>query len=80
MRTSYLTVILALGLGGAACTRHDQHRADSTAQQAGRDAYRAGQAIKKGAKEAAKELRDAGKDFRQGYSEARREDPKRPKR
>ena len=80
MRTPYLTAILALGIGLAGCTRQDDRRADSAAHQAGRDAYQAGQAIKKGAKDAAHELRQAGKNFKDGYSEARREDPKRPEK
>jgi hypothetical protein len=79
MRTSYLTAILALGLGLAGCTKQDDRRADSAAHQAGREAYQAGQAIKKGAKEAAHEIREAGKDFRQGYGEAKHEDPKHKK-
>jgi hypothetical protein len=80
MRTPYLTAILALGIGLAGCTRQDDRRADSAAHQAGRDAYQAGQAIKKGAKEAAHELREAGKNFKDGYSEAKHDDPKRPEK
>ena len=71
MRRSIPFLALALGLSG--CAR----REEPTARQAGREAYEAGQTIKKGAKEAAREIRDAGKEFREGWKEARREDPKR---
>ncbi|HEX6971703.1 MAG TPA: hypothetical protein VF234_05755 [Limnochordia bacterium] len=74
MRRSVILPALALAIGLCGCSRREQ----PTARQAGREAYQAGQAIKKGAKEAAKEIRDAGKEFRQGWKEARREDPKRP--
>jgi len=77
MRTSYLATALALGLGLAACARHDPpRREEPAARQVGREAYRAGEEIKHGAKKAARELRDAGKEFREGWSEARHEDPK----
>jgi hypothetical protein len=73
MRRSVLFPALALVIGLNGCAR----REEPTARQAGREAYQAGQAIKKGAKEAAREIRDAGKEFREGWKEGRREDPKR---
>ena len=73
MRRSILFMALALGIGLGGCAR----REEPTAREAGREAYQAGQAIKKGAKEAAREVREAGKEFREGWNEARREDPKR---
>jgi hypothetical protein len=60
MRRSYLTAALALGIGLSGCARRDE----PTAREAGREAYEAGQAIKKGAKKAAGEIREAGKEFR----------------
>ncbi len=72
MRRSVLFPAVALAIGLTGCARHEE----PTARQAGREAYQAGQAIKKGAKEAAREIRDAGKEFREGWKEARREDPK----
>ena len=63
----------------SACTRTEQRRDDNSARQAGREAYRASQDVKHGAEKAAKELRNAGKEFREGWSEARREDPPRRK-
>lgn len=78
MRTSYFISVLAIALGLSGCARHDtDRRGEPAARQAGREAYQAGQTIKREAKEAAKELRKAGKNFRDGWSEARREDPKR---
>ena len=73
MRKSYVVAALAIGIGLTGCAR----REEPTAREAGREAYEAGQAIKKGAKEAAREIREAGKEFREGWNEARREDPKR---
>jgi hypothetical protein len=73
MRRSVLFPALAFAFILGGCARHEE----PTARQAGREAYQAGQAIKKGAKQAAREVRDAGKEFRDGWKEARREDPKR---
>jgi hypothetical protein len=71
MRTTYITLALALALGMTACGRRDE----PAARQAGREAYRTSQEIKKGAREAAKELRKAGKEMRKGWNEAKHEDP-----
>jgi hypothetical protein len=76
MRTSYLTAAVALAIGLSGCARRDE----PTAREAGREAYEAGQAIKKGAKKAAGEIREAGKEFREGWNEAKREDPKAPRK
>jgi hypothetical protein len=78
MRSSYLLTTLALAVSLAGCARRDQpRRNESSAHEAGREAYQAGQEIKRDAKQAGKEVRKAGKDFRDGWDEARREQPKR---
>ena len=74
VRNPYLILILIAGLGVAGCARNDERRDDSAARQAGRDAYHAGQEVKKGAKEAADDARKAGKEFKEGWDEARRND------
>lgn len=71
MRRPYLFAVLAIAIGLGGCAR----REEPTARDAGREAYEAGQAIKKGAKKAAREIKEAGKDFREGWNEARRKDP-----
>jgi predicted small secreted protein len=76
MRRTYLLTVLAVAIGVSGCAR----REEPTARDAGREAYQAGQAIKKGAKEAAREIKEAGKEFRQGWNEARRKDPDKPKK
>ena len=76
MRTSCLLTLLAIALGLSGCAR----REEPTAREVGREAYQAGQAIKKGAKEAAREIKEAGKEFREGWNEARRKDPDKPKK
>jgi hypothetical protein len=68
--------MLAVAIGVSGCAR----REEPTARDAGREAYQAGQAIKKGAKEAAREIKEAGKEFREGWNEARRKDPDKPKK
>jgi hypothetical protein len=75
MRTLCLVVLVVTGLGLASCAREDHN--SPAARRAGRDAYKASQQIKKGAKEAAHELRDAGKEFKEGWSDAKQQDPKR---
>lgn len=76
MRRSYLLTMLAVAIGLSGCAG----REEPTARDAGREAYQAGQAIKKGAKEAAREIKEAGKEFREGWNEARRKDPDKPKK
>jgi hypothetical protein len=71
MRRPYLFTVLAIAIGLSGCARRDE----PTARDAGREAYEAGQAIKKGAKKAAREIKEAGKEFREGWDEARRKDP-----
>jgi predicted small secreted protein len=72
MRTSCLLTILAIAISLSGCAR----REEPTAREAGREAYQAGQAIKKGAKEAAREIKDVGKEFSEGWKEAQRKDAK----
>jgi hypothetical protein len=74
MRRSYLLATLALAVGLTGCAR----REEPSAREAGREAYQAGEKIKKGAKEAAREIREAGREFKEGWNEAKRKDPKRP--
>lgn len=81
MRLKHLGAVL-LGLGLISCSRDNRaHRRDEpAARQVGREAYNASQEIKRGAKEAAQEVRKAGKEFREGWGEARREAPAKPKK
>jgi hypothetical protein len=76
MRRPYLLTVLAVAIGLSGCARHEE----PSARDAGREAYEAGQAIKKGAKKAAREIKEAGKDFREGWNEARRKDPDAPRK
>ena len=74
MRTFCIPVLLA-GLSLVSCTRRDTvRREEPSAREAGREAYRATQDLKRGAKKAAQELRDAGKEMKQGWNEAKRAD------
>ncbi len=80
MRTLFVTSLIVFGIGLSGCSRKDRdtHQNEPAARQAGREAYRASQDIKKGAKEAAKELRSAGKEFREGWNEQKRQEPPPP--
>ena len=49
-------------------------REQPNAREAGRDAYRASQKLKREAKDAAHELHNAEEQFREGWNEASRED------
>jgi type II secretory pathway pseudopilin PulG len=80
MRASSIAFVLAATLALISCNRSSEtQRRDSTARQAGREAYRATQNIKKGAKETTEELRKAGRELRQGWEDAQREDKTRRK-
>jgi hypothetical protein len=70
-------LILAAGLILTSCNR-DDHKDEPAARQVGRDAYRASQELKEGAKKAEKELRDAGKEVREGWNEAKHHEPPPP--
>jgi hypothetical protein len=76
MRKLRFAMIL-IGVAAISCNRHPQktQREEPAAREAGREAYHASQDIKRGAKEAAGELRKAGREFRQGWNEARRQQP-----
>lgn len=79
MRFSCTAMLLLLGLGLVSCSRDDaDYRAHDAARQAGREAYRASQEVKHGAKAAAQDLRNASKEFRDGWSEAKHNDRNRP--
>jgi hypothetical protein len=75
MRNWYIALVVAAGLGMVSCDRNDKSRGEPAARQAGRQAYDASQELKRDAKEAAKKLKKAGKDFREGWNEAKHEDP-----
>ena len=75
MRISYFSLVIVMATGLVSCSRREP-----TARQLGREAYDASQDIKRGAKKAAKELREAGKELRNGWNEAKREDPVKPKK
>ena len=78
MRAFGLTALLVAGSMLSSCGR-GTHRDESSAREAGRDAYRASQEIKRGAKKAGQELQKAGKELREGWNEAKREDTRRRK-
>ena len=79
MRASVLALVFATGLMLTSCKR-DARRDDPAARQVGRDAYRASEEIKRGAKKAGQELRKAGEEIRQGWNEAKRKDDSRPRK
>lgn len=74
MRFCGLFLMLVAGLTFTSCNR-DNSRDDPAARKVGRDAYRASEEVKRGAKKAEQELRDAGKEVRKGWNEAKHEDP-----
>lgn len=76
MRICNLLLVLATGVGLASCNRRDTtERRDPAARQVGREAYRSAEELKRGAKKAAQEARKIGKELREGWNEAKREDP-----
>jgi hypothetical protein len=78
MRAFGLTALVIAGSLLSSCGR-DTHRDEPAAREVGRDAYRASQEIKTGAKKAGQELKKAGKELREGWNEAKREDTRRKK-
>jgi hypothetical protein len=80
MRTCYIALLLAGGLGLTSCNRTDEPRREPAARQAGREMYRATQDVKRDAKEAGQQLKKAGKEFREGWSEAKHQDPPRSRK
>ena len=54
--------MLAAGMVFTSCNRADDRRNDSAARQVGRDAYRASDELKRGAKKVEQDVRKAGKD------------------
>jgi predicted small secreted protein len=79
MRSFGLFIMLAAGMTLASCNR-DSPKADPTAREVGRDAYRASEELKRGAKKVEQDVRRAGKEVREGWNEAKHEDPPPPKR
>lgn len=71
--------MIAAGLTFPSCNRDDR-RDEPAARQVGRDAYRASEELKEGAKKAEKELRNAGKEVREGWNEAKHKEEPRPKK
>jgi len=81
MRTSWIGLVLAVGIGLTSCNSDNRGRSEGpAARQAGRDAYRASQAAKRDAKEAEREIKSAGKEFREGWNEAKHQDATRPRK
>ena len=80
MRTLYITVVLVAS-GLVSCNSQDSaHRKEPPARQAGREAYRATEDIKRGAKDAAQEMRKASRELREGWNDAKHEDASRRKK
>jgi hypothetical protein len=79
MRSWRVFFVLAAGVAFTSCNR-DNHRDEPAARQVGRDAYRASQELKEGAKKAEQELRNAGKEVREGWNEAKKDSPPPPKK
>jgi hypothetical protein len=79
MRSCGLFIMLAAGMVFTSCTRDDRRNNDSAAREVGRDAYRATEELKRGAKKVEQDARKAGKDVREGWNEAKHEDPPRKK-
>ena len=78
MRTSLIGAFCCIGLILTSCNSYNSSdRNDPAARQAGREAYKASQELKKGAKKAAHDLQSAGKEFSQGWSEAKQRDANR---
>jgi hypothetical protein len=75
MRTSLIAVFCFVGLTLTSCNIGSAPQPD--ARQAGRDAYKASQDLKKDAKEAARQLQNASKEFREGWKEAQQRDANR---
>ena len=65
-------LMIIVGLNFSACSRED-HRDEPAARQVGRDAARASEEIKAGAKKAGKAIQKAGKELRQGWNEEKRD-------
>ena len=72
MRTSLIGILVLAAETLTSCNQ-TARRSEPNARQAGRDAYRATQNLKKDAKEAARQLHEAEEQFREGWSEASRE-------
>jgi hypothetical protein len=72
MRSCALFIMLAAGMVFTSCNRDDR-RNDSAARQVGRDAYRASDELKRGAKKVEQDVRKAGKEVQEGWNEAKHE-------
>ncbi len=83
MRFSNLIVIGGLLASLSACERPEsaqdrrarEERADQTAHKAGEEAYRAAQKTKELTREAVEKLRKAGHEVREGWEDAKHNDP-----
>lgn len=73
MRHLFVLPVILCGLTLTSCSRDDEPSA--SARQAGREAYRASREAKADARKAAEDLRHAGKNFRDGWEEAKHQDP-----
>jgi hypothetical protein len=72
--------LLALVIAFTACERDARYRHDESAREAGRQAYRTSQQIKRGAREAEQDLRDASREFKEGWEQARHDEESRPRK
>jgi hypothetical protein len=79
MRFCGLLLTLTIGLTLVSCNR-DDHRDESTARQAGRDAARAVDEAKRDVKHAEEDIRKAGKEAREGWNEEKRSADRKDKR
>jgi len=70
MRTLPLFALFALL---TACNQDPRYRHDESAREAGRQAYRTSQDIKRGARHAEEDIRNASREFREGWDQARRD-------
>jgi hypothetical protein len=77
MRAVLLTIAAAAALL-TGCTR--DRRGEPAARQAGREAHRAADDLKRGAEKAAAEARHAGREFREGWKEGKHDPPPRDDR
>lgn len=76
MRTRLLGPVFFIGFALlTSCSRNTDRRNDDAAHRAGHDAYQATQDLKRDANKAARQLRDAGNQFRQGWNQAKHDNP-----
>jgi len=77
MRTFFAIFLIIFGLGLVSCERDREtnRREAPNAREAGRQAYRASQDLKRGVQNAEKDLEKATREFREGWNEAKHQEP-----